>query len=75
MGRGGHIPEEILLSPDNPRLAGYEPVSGQDDDRYTPYVHYTVYSTAQFDLYCQTGLKKPKIFQLHSKDCSYVLKI
>ena len=42
MGRGGHIPEEILLSPDNPRLAGYEPVSGQDDDRYTPYVHYTV---------------------------------
>jgi hypothetical protein len=31
-GAGGYIPEEILLHPDNPRLAGgYDPDSGEDD--------------------------------------------
>ena len=30
MGRG-YIPEEILLHPDNPRLAGYDPDSGEDN--------------------------------------------
>jgi hypothetical protein len=43
MGRGGHIPEEILLHPDNPQLAGYELDSAENGDRHT-----VIYANLQY---------------------------